>query len=60
MAMGELCPGCGGNRGAIIAKVSVSRRSAYGEWRYTRYTHRTRLADGRLKRKYCYVPLTGK
>jgi hypothetical protein len=53
--MGMPCPGCKGNRGAIIARVLVTRRSPYGEWTYTRYTHRTRLADGRLKRKYCYV-----
>ena len=55
--MGVRCPGCRGSRGQVIAKVTVMRKSPYGEWRYTRYTHRTRLADGRLKRKYCYVPL---
>ena len=38
----------------VVATVQVGRRSPYGEWKYTRYTHRTRLADGRLKRKYCY------
>lgn len=54
--MGETCPGCKGNRGQVIARVSVIRRSSYGEWKYIRYTHRTRLADGTLKRKYCYVP----
>lgn len=40
-----------------VARVIVVRRSPYGEWRYTRYTHRTRLSDGSLKRKYCYVPV---
>jgi len=51
------CPVCDGRRGAVIAKVQVVRKSPYGEWRYTRYTHRTRLSDGRLKRKYCYAPV---
>ena len=41
----------------VIARVIVTRRSPYGVWKYTRYTHRTRLADGSLKRKYCYVPM---
>jgi hypothetical protein len=44
-------------RGEVVARVQVVRRSQHGEWRYTRYTHRTRLADGRLKRQYCYVPV---
>ena len=56
--MGEMCPSCKDKRGLVIAKVQVERRSPYGEWKYTRYTHRTRLADGTLKRKYCYAPAT--
>jgi hypothetical protein len=52
------CPKCDGRRGAVIAKVIVTRKSPYGEWKYIRYTHRSRLADGRLKRKYCYAPIT--
>ena len=55
--MGERCPACNGKHGLVIARVKVTRKSPYGEWKYTRYTHRNRLADGTLKRKYCYMPL---
>ncbi len=41
----------------VIARLLVIRKSPYGEWKYIRYTHRTHLADGRLKRKYCYYSL---
>lgn len=56
----ETCPSCNGKRGPVIARVQVVRRSPNGVWRYARFTHRTRLADGRLKRKYCYVPVKAK
>jgi len=54
MRMGERCKVCKGNRGQIVARVQVIRKSPYGEWKYIRYTHRVRLSNGAFKRKYCY------